>query len=159
MSALKDLAGQKFGRLTAQWPEGKTHGSVVWLCLCICGVLRHVNSNGLLKQKSCGCINAEGQNAVTHGQSKGGIQTAEYKSFSNAKNRCTNPNNDKWKYYGGRGIQFKFVSFEEFLAALGKRPEGFSLDRINTNGHYEPGNVRWATRKEQSQNRRKKGEL
>lgn len=79
----------------------------------------------------------------------------ERKAFHRAKNRCTNPNNKDWNDYGGRGIQFLFTSFEQFFAEIGKRPAGKTLDRRNNDGHYEPGNVRWATRTEQNLNRRK----
>jgi hypothetical protein len=79
---------------------------------------------------------------------------SEKNSYYNARSRCTNPNFPNWENYGGRGIEFRFSSFEEFLGELGPRPEGKTLDRINTNGHYEPGNVRWATPKEQQKNRR-----
>ena len=79
----------------------------------------------------------------------------EVVAYANAKQRCTNPNKWNYKNYGGRGIQFKFNSFEEFEAELGPRPSGKSLDRYPDNdGHYEPGNVRWATPKEQRSNQR-----
>lgn len=70
-----------------------------------------------------------------------------------AKSRCTNPNVAQYFNYGGRGIQFKFKSFTEFLIEMGPRPDGYSLDRINNNEHYEAGNVRWATRQTQNNNK------
>lgn len=92
--------------------------------------------------------------AIRHGLSK----TVEHNAFRSAKARCTNPNNPAWKDYGGRGIKFLFESFEQFLAELGSRPAGKSLDRFpNNDGNYEPGNVRWATRLEQASNRRPYG--
>jgi hypothetical protein len=78
----------------------------------------------------------------------------EHGAWRDAKRRCTNPKVKNWKHYGGRGIRFLFTSFEQFFAELGPRPAGTSLDRINNDGNYEPGNVRWATRLEQTQNRR-----
>jgi hypothetical protein len=81
--------------------------------------------------------------------------TPEYYACFDAKYRCTNPKDKYWKDYGGRGIEFRFTSFEEFFAELGTRPTpAHSLDRIDNNGHYEPGNVRWATKAEQNANRR-----
>jgi lambda repressor-like predicted transcriptional regulator len=77
----------------------------------------------------------------------------EYSSYNGAKQRCTNRNSIQYKYYGERGIKFLFISFAEFLYAVGNRPaKGYSLDRIDSRGHYELGNVRWATASEQSRN-------
>ena len=79
---------------------------------------------------------------------------AEYNCYQVAKSRCINKNHKQWDGYGGRGIEFKFTSFEEFITHLGARPEGLSLDRIDNDGDYEPGNVRWATFETQCLNRR-----
>jgi hypothetical protein len=80
----------------------------------------------------------------------------EYEAYAQAKARCTNPKLKRWSNYGGRGIQFKFTDFASFLADIGPKPDpSLSLDRINNDGHYEPGNVRWATAKQQANNRRK----
>jgi hypothetical protein len=78
----------------------------------------------------------------------------EFNAFAAAKQRCTNPHHPKWKNYGARGIKFCFNNFAEFFAELGPRPSGMTLDRINNDEHYEPGNVRWATQKTQSSNKR-----
>jgi hypothetical protein len=81
----------------------------------------------------------------------------EHTAYIGAKSRCTNPNVKQWKNYGGRGIEFRFKDFPEFMQALGApRPSPkHSLDRINNDGHYEPGNIRWATQKEQCNNTRR----
>lgn len=82
--------------------------------------------------------------------------TPEYQAYMDAKMRCTNPEaaGVDWKNYGGRGIEFRFTSFKEFFGHIGPRPVGMSLDRRNSDGHYELGNVRWATMKEQQNNKR-----
>ena len=86
----------------------------------------------------------------THGLSG----SLTYQNFKAAKNRCTNPNFKQFKDYGGRGIEFRFSDVEELVEDIGLRPKGKSLDRIDPNGHYEPGNVRWATPQQQAKNRR-----
>jgi hypothetical protein len=94
---------------------------------------------------------------VTHGQSVRGKITAEYRAYNDAKARCNNLNRANYYGYGGRGIKFLFESFEQFFLEIGKRPtRNHTLDRINNNGHYEPGNIRWASWSEQVKNRRKK---
>lgn len=79
----------------------------------------------------------------------------ELRAFNSARTRCNNANTAAFSYYGGRGIEFRFESFDEFFNELGTRPsDQHSLDRIDNDGHYEKGNVRWATKKEQMNNRR-----
>jgi len=78
----------------------------------------------------------------------------EYQAFHDAKQRCYNKNHPRYADWGGRGIQVKFQTFLDFIFCLGKKPEGSSLDRIDNNGHYAAGNVKWSTRKEQQSNRR-----
>lgn len=87
-----------------------------------------------------------------HGMSR----TPEYGAYLAAKQRCTNSKDDAWPDYGGRGIEFRFTSFEQFFAEIGPRPSlKHSLDRKENDGHYELGNVRWATMREQNLNCRK----
>lgn len=158
-----DLTGQRFGRLTARWPVGMIHGrTVFWLCSCDCGNLKIVRSGNLIigHGRSCGCFLNDwakevGAGNITHGQSRGHKHGSEYQTYLSAKNRCTNKKNAGYKNYGGRGIEFRFASFERFFAELGPRPKGLTVDRIDNDGHYEPGNVRWATPKQQQNNTRK----
>lgn len=83
------------------------------------------------------------------------IYPYEYMAYHDAKRRCTNPYHfNTTKNYKDRGIEFLFKSFEEFINCVGSRPEGTSLDRIDNNGNYEKGNVRWASIKQQAVNRR-----
>ena len=79
---------------------------------------------------------------------------SEYKAYWDAKRRCTDKKWEHYKYYGGRGIRFLFLNFKEFYEELGDKPIGLTLDRIKTEGHYEPGNVRWADWDTQAKNRR-----
>jgi len=107
------------------------------------------------RSQSCRCLRSEqlAQRSRTHGSSN----SREYRIFLDAKRRCENPDRKDYKDYGGRGIQFRFKSFLEFSACLGPRPAGFTLDRIDNDGHYEADNVRWATRLQQRMNQRAAG--
>jgi hypothetical protein len=89
---------------------------------------------------------------------KGFHRMPEFEIYKQAKKRCQNQGHKDYRRYGGRGIQFRFHSFEEFYKELGLRPVGMTLDRIDNNGHYEVGNVQWATRKQQIDNRRPRSE-
>ena len=92
-----------------------------------------------------------------HGHCPVGYKSPEYLTWDGMLQRCTNPNAKAYKNYGGRGITVcsGWLKFENFLADMGRRPDGLTLDRIENEGNYEPGNCRWATRIEQSANSRK----
>lgn len=106
--------------------------------------------------QSCGCLQKKRASesakvkAVTHNKS----YSREYTSYWAAHTRCNNSNHHNYFNYGGRGIEFRFKSFEDFYKEIGDRPENTTLDRINNEGHYEIGNVRWATTSQQACNRR-----
>jgi hypothetical protein len=156
-----DLTGQRFGKLIVlkQADEGSDEwGSVLWDCACDCGNMKKISA-GFLRSKhtqSCGCWKHEV--SVTHGLARKGKIAPEYRCWQHMKERCNNSKERQFKNYGGRGIKVCARwenSFESFFEDVGLRPNAkLSLDRINNNGDYEPGNVRWATAKQQQNNRR-----
>lgn len=127
-------------------------------CICSCGNIRQVSKYILnTRSKSCGCLRLEQK--TLHGFTKNSYIKPEIKAYYSAKYRCNTETCAMYENYGGRGIEFRFKSFEEFYKELGNRPAGMSLDRINNDGHYEIGNVRWATTTQQAFNKRRSGPL
>lgn len=158
-SNVKNLLNKQFGRLTVVEWIGFINKKTYWKCLCECGNTLETASYRLVsgKTKSCGCLWMDKMINHKFNLTHGSSNTLEYGSYCGAKSRCQNSNNTSFIDYGGRGIEFKFNSFEEFYKELGDKPEPkyeYSLDRIDNDGHYEVGNVRWSTRKEQANNRR-----
>lgn len=155
---LQNKNGQRFGSLTVIGLVNIPEESV-WLCLCDCGKFVRVKGGNLRSgnTRSCGCGRTEKTRtrSLTHGATVNKTPSPEYRAYQHAKQRCTNPNDAKYRIYGGRGIEFRFASFPAFFKAVGPRPSSaHSLDRIDNNGHYETGNVRWATATQQANNRR-----
>lgn len=150
-------AGQRFGALEVLYPVATPKGRR-WAVRCDCGTEKTCVAGELNRgdANSCGCQAPE-RNRLA--KTKHGMHnTSEYRIWSGIISRCETASNNQYHYYGGRGITICSEwrdSFAAFYADVGPRPgPGYSIDRINNDGNYEPGNVRWATPKEQAANRR-----
>jgi len=161
MGKFIDLTGQKFGRLEVKEFAGIRKNNYYWTCLCDCGNFTEVASGNFKRDntKSCGCLHKEvvSEMLITHGHSRRKHMSRTYNIWCGMLQRCNNPNSKRYKDYGGRGITVChrwLESFENFYADVGDIPDGTTFDRKNNDGNYEPGNWRFATWKEQNNNRR-----
>ena len=146
--AFADLTGRRFGRLVAlRRVESDSGGRTVWECRCDCGTIKRIRAASLTQglTKSCGCLR--------HGKSK----TRLYHIWAHMIQRCEDPKSNRFHLYGGRGVSVCKEWREDFMnfyswAVQNGYTDTLSIDRIDVNGNYEPGNCRWATAKKQSNN-------
>jgi len=156
------VSGQRFGRLVAvSFDSRGPRGRALWSFRCDCGTEATKRTDAVLsgQVQSCGCLQRESRKLVNtkHGQNPKGGPTPEYRCWQNMMTRCRNQNYEKRHSYGGRGISVceRWENFEAFFADMGQRPSpAHSIDRVDNDGNYEPGNCRWATLAEQTRNRR-----
>lgn len=151
MSALIERTGHVYGRLVVVSQAPNRGREPCWNCECGCGNTKVVTSRSLKKGdcKSCGCLDREHRKFgnVKHGMAS--RRSGIYQSWADAIQRCTNPNIKAYPNYGGRGISVceRWMTFENFLEDMEAGwYKGMTLDRIDRNGNYEPGNCQWLTR-------------
>lgn len=162
MAKIKDLSGQRFGRLLVLYDTSeRKRGNVVWHCRCDCGNEVDIRGGNLISGNttSCGCYSRECivERSTVHGMSRRGKRHPVYRTWVHMLRRCEDPNNNRYKNYGGRGIKVcnEWHDAKIFIdwALSNGWEEGLQLDRINNDGNYEPGNCRWVTRKVQARNK------
>lgn len=153
------VAGDRFGKLTLlQRERVETYGTMrqLWRCQCDCGIQKHYPIHFLKRGNvvSCGCARDRRAAAMnrSHGRSRSG---GAYKSWTSMRHRCNNPNAPMYYAYGAKGVRCceRWDSFEAFLEDMGERPNGYSLERLDVNGHYEPGNCVWLPMAQQAKNK------
>lgn len=153
-----DILGQRFGKLVAIARAGSVNRNAAWECQCDCGITKTIQARHLKSGNtvSCGCYAIEVR--TTHGMKNDGPL---YWTWSAMIQRCTNPNHQAFKNYGARGIRVcerwrGRDGYVNFLSDMGERPDGMTMDRIDNDGNYEPGNCQWATWDHQAATRRPK---
>lgn len=154
-----NLVGKRFGRLVVVSESDKRTKSrgMYWICKCDCGATKEVASQHLIRGmvQSCGCYNKE--KAIEKNTKHGYYGTPTYKSWDKMIQRCTNPKCREYMWYGKRGITIceEWKDFANFVADMGERPKGTTIDRIDVNLGYFKRNCRWASAKTQANNTRR----
>jgi hypothetical protein len=154
LKRIKNITGNRFGRIVAVAFAGTRDGHAMWECRCDCGRIVIIGSNLLLNghTKSCGCLRKE------HTRKHGQTRTRLFNIWRGMHQRCTDQNKSNYKYYGARGISVchewnEFAPFKDWADAHGY-DEALTIDRIDPNGNYEPSNCRWISIEDQQRNRR-----
>ena len=171
----KDITGQRFGRFVVLRVVGRSRqGNLLWECQCDCGSAPWIVSSGNVGRRvlSCGCLRSELQSAfmkenaaswrTTHGaKSRTHSIPQSYRSWQSMRRRCLDAKDKSWPYYGGRGITVcaRWTSYEAFLSDMGETERGMEIERLNSDGNYEPGNCVWATRTQQNRNTRRNARI
>ena len=159
MAKTQDLVGRKFGRLKVLEFEAAYVNGWYWRCICDCGNITFTSTHKLTSghTSSCGCLRREtnGQQTLKHGHARKNRHTKIYERWKGMHARCYNPSHESYKRYGGRGIAVctRWFNFENFLKDMGLPPAGLTIERKNNDGDYCPSNCKWATQKEQQNNR------